>query len=307
MNLYDLDLNLLVLFETIYEEGGLTLAGKKLGRTQSAMSHALSRLRKEFDDPLFIRQGNRMIPTSLAEEIILNIKEILRLIRATIEDKGCFEPERSTCSFVIGLSDYTAMLILPTRLGLLQVEAPGVRLKTRHMALRRRKVALEDGTVDMVIGSPQEFGANIYQKLLFNDRNICLVSEAHPTIRNTLSLEQYISSKFIKLSLSDLEEDPIDRELEEKGLTRRVIVTVEHEILIPQLVAATNYIANMGELISRDLIEGFPVKILPIPLKNTNGPLLQFWHARNQLYPAHRWFRQMVSKAAEEINNRKNN
>lgn len=306
MNLHDLDLNLLVLFEAIYKEGGLTLAGKKLGLTQSAMSHALSRLRHEFNDQLFIRQGNRMIPTSLAEEMILNVKEILRLIRSTIEDKGCFAPERSTCTFVIGLNDYTAMILLPTLLGILQGEAPSVCLKTRHLTLQQRKVALEDGSVDMVIGSPQEFGANIYQRLLFNDRNICLVSTTHPTIGDTLSLEQYISSEFIKLSLSDLEEDPIDSELKEKGLVRQIMVTVEHEVLIPQLVAATNYIANMGELISRELIEGFPVKILPIPLKNTDCPVFQFWHARNQLDPAHRWFRKIVLKVAGEIGNRTN-
>jgi LysR family transcriptional regulator, nod-box dependent transcriptional activator len=299
MNLTDFDLNLLVIFDAIYKEKNLTRAGQRLNLSQPAISHALNRLRGAFDDPLFIRHGYCMEPTPLTEELKENIKKVLALTERTLEDRGSFDPYRSTRTFYIGIQDYPMMAVLPRLVKPLQEEAPNIKIRTFHLNIEERKTALEDGKLDMVIGIKQDFGSSIFQQYLFKDREVCILREDHPLADSEISLEQYLDAEFIGLSVSDIKQARIDRKLSEMGYKRDIKLTVENEIAIPQIVSQSNYLANVAELIAGEFLPWLPIKALPLPIEIDSFDINQYWHVRYQKDPGHTWLRQTIKKSFE--------
>jgi len=296
MNLKDIDLNLLVILDGIYHEKNLTQAGRKLNLTQSGMSHALKRLRVIFDDQLFVRQGNYMNPTKLADYLVTEIQPVLRTLEDTLADKGQFNPENSDKVFRIGTNDYAVYILLPKLIATLKKIAPNVSLQVVHLNYEQRQTAFEKDSVDHIIGFPTQFGANVFQQKLFEDKELCIVRHGHPDIKDVLSLEQYIKAEFIHLSLAEYEQDTIDIKLNEKGLKRILRIRVEHELLIPKLVSETDYIANISERLALEYVKYYPINTLPIPIDKTEFHVCQFWHTRTQNHPAHKWFRRLLKE-----------
>lgn len=297
MNLADFDLNLLVVFDAIYKEKNLTRAGQRLNLSQPAISHSLNRLRNAFDDPLFVRHGYQMEPTPLTEELKENVKKVLELTERTLEDRGAFNPYRSTRTFHIGIQDYPMIVVLPRLIKTLKELAPNVNIRTFHLSMESRKSALEDGKLDMVIGIRQDFGSNIFQQYLFKDTEVCIVKRDHPVIRDELNLDNYLQAEFIGLSISDVKQARIDRRLKEIGHKRKIRLTVENEVTIPQLVSRSNYLANIAKLVAREYIPWLPIKALPLPIELEELEFYQYWHDRYQKDPGHNWLRQTIKKA----------
>ena len=131
MNVSNFDLNLLVVFNAIYEEKSLTRAGQRLRLTQPAISHSLNRLRSAFNNQLFVRHGNQMVPTPLAEKMRLGVQEILGLTEKMFEGWEIFEPSQSTRTFLIGIQDYPMLVVLPRLLEIMNKTAPTINIKTR--------------------------------------------------------------------------------------------------------------------------------------------------------------------------------
>lgn len=301
MNLTGCDLNLLIVFDAIFRENNLTLAGRRLGLTQSAMSHALTRLRTLFHDPLFVRQGHRMFPTPLAEELHLNVHKIIDLAEKTFEDHGSFDPGHSMRTFNIAMQDYPMMVLLPRLLREIRSSAPHINIRIFHLNMESRKIALDDGDIELVIGVRQEFGSNIHQQHLFRDRDVCILREDHPSIFDELSFEQYMDAEFIGLAVSEFGMEAIDKQLAEIGARRKIRVTVEQEVAVPHLVGTTDLLANVAELVAREYIDRFPIKILPIPVGTHQFDIMQYWHARNHLDPGHNWLRKCLKGVCERL------
>ncbi len=297
MNLADFDLNLLVVFDAIYKEKNLTRAGQRLNLSQPAISHALNRLRSAFDDPLFVRHGYQMEPTPLTEELKENIKKVLELTERTLEDRGTFDPYRSTRTFHIGIQDYPMIVVMPRLVNTMKKIAPNVNIRTFHLSMESRKSALEDGKLDMVIGIRQDFGSNIFQQFLFRDHEVCVVRRDHPDIKESLTLEQYLEAEFIGLSISDVKQARIDRLLREKGFRRKVRLTVENEVMIPQLISKSDYLANIANLVAIEFLPWLPIRLVPLPVELDELEFFQYWHDRHQKDPGHNWLRQTIKKA----------
>ena len=123
MHISRVDLNLLVVLDTIYTEGGITKAAEKLHLSQPAISHALARLRDRFDDPLFERQGYRMVPTALTKRLIDPLRDSLQQLGAILNDTQSFEPATAKKRFVVGLRDYMESTVMPRLMHSLALEA----------------------------------------------------------------------------------------------------------------------------------------------------------------------------------------
>ena len=129
-NLSRVDLNLLVVLDAIVTEGGVSRAATQLNLTQPAVSHALARLRELFDDPLFVREGRNLVPTSLTKRLIEPLRQSLLALGALIEKGESFDPARSETSFMVSMRDPMEVLILPRMMRRLAREAPGIDLRT---------------------------------------------------------------------------------------------------------------------------------------------------------------------------------
>ena len=301
MNLTDFDLNLLIVFDAIYQEKNLTRAGQRLHLSQPAISHALNRLRNAFNNPLFVRQANQMNPTAVAEQLSAPIRDIIRLAEKTIADQGRFDPRTSERTFHIGMQDYPMMVVLPKLLEILHKEAPHVGVRIYDLNMEDRRTALEEGNLELVIGCQQEYGSNIYQQHLFSDREVCILRRDHPCITDTLSLEQYVDAEFIRLSVSNLASDRVDTRLEEIGKKRNIRVTVEQEVAIFQLICRSELLANVAELAAREYLRFMPIKILPIPLESIEIQHFQYWHARYHQDEGHIWLREKIKTLSNKL------
>lgn len=300
-NLSKFDLNLLVIFDAIYREKNLTRAGQRLNLTQPAISHALNRLRSAFDDRLFIRHGHQMAPTSLADDLNRNIKQILDLADRTLGERGAFNPESSHRQFNIGIQDYPMLVVLPKLMKTIKPLAPRIGIRIYNFNMEARKAALEDGKVELVLGIKQSFNSNIYQQYLFKDKLVCILRKDHPHIGNTLTLTQYLAAEHIALAVSDYGEETIDRVLKKTGQHRNIRYTVEQETAIPRLVSTTDYLANVAESVAKEYIKWLPIKIRPVPEMQHQFELYQFWHIRNHMDPAHEWLRKTVKTVCENL------
>ena len=143
VHLSRIDLNLFVVFDAIYSEGGITRASKRLSLTQPAISHALGRLREMFDDPLFLRQGKAMIPTPLARVIIDPVRQSLQGFESTLQRVDRFDPATARRHFTVGMRDLRELTVLPNLLRAVTRAAPFidisvVRAERRQLEARAR-------------------------------------------------------------------------------------------------------------------------------------------------------------------------
>ena len=142
MNLSKVDLNLFIVFDAIYTEANLTRAGQIVGITQPAVSNALSRLRETFNDPLFLRTAQGMVPTPMAQNIIGPVRNALQLLRVSVQESRVFSPKEANKTYRISMTDLSEEMLLPTLFQRLRRQAPGVQIES--FLSRRRETTKED-------------------------------------------------------------------------------------------------------------------------------------------------------------------
>ncbi len=300
MNLQQYDLNLLIIFDMIFREGNLTRAGEKLTLSQPAVSQALGRLRDAFDDSLFVRSGNEMVPTARANLIAPQIRQILHLAENTFQDRGKFDPAKSDRTFRLAMSDYTEMVLMPALFKELQSKAPFLRIESRHLSAPDYQTALSRNDLDLILASCLEFGPNTFRQSLFGDREVVVVKGDSPVLKEPLTTQRYASYKHAQFNWVN-ETNTIDLALEEMGLTRRIILEVQHEMVLPLILRDNEIVVNMPERMARVFKELIPLEILHLPMTVPEYTFHQHWHERNHHDPAHRWMRETIKTVAESL------
>ena len=186
VHLSRIDLNLLVVLETIHAEGGITRAAEKLHLTQPAISHALARLRETFDDPLFVRQGNAMVPTPLARRLIGPVGDALRTLDATFGGLERFDPATSSKRFAIGLRAVMESTVLPSLVQAALAQAPGVELSAVRVDRRRVESDLASGVLDVAIDVLLPVSESVRHARLSSDRMVVVARRGHPRIGDAM-------------------------------------------------------------------------------------------------------------------------
>ncbi|WP_319779260.1 LysR family transcriptional regulator [Maridesulfovibrio sp.] len=300
-NLTRMDLNLLVILDTIFSERNLTMAGKKLFMTQSAVSHALSKLRQHFDDRLFIRRGNIMEPTPLCKTIHRNISPCLKAIIQSLADRGEFEPASSKRTFCLGLSDYLCRLLLPGILLILEQEAPDISIRILQTTYEQRTEMLQNGKLDIFVGCTRDYGAGVLKEKLFEDREVCVVRDGHPIKGRVMEEEEMADSEFVALSLSESGLGFLEDYLYRKGVQRKIKVVLQQETVIPSLVEHSDLVGSVAQRLAEIYADKKRLRIVRMPLENTVFDVFQHWHTLNDNDPAQRWMRTVIRKVAETL------
>ena len=299
INLKDIDLNLLVVFDCIYQEKNLTLVGKRLGRTQSAVSHALERLRGLFDDRLFVRTPQGMRTTPRAQELAFPIRETLGAFQKIIQPPINFDPRNLEQAFRISMSDYSEIIVLPRLMEILYQEAPKVQIEVLSPATSGPQAGLETGTYDLIIGN-QDVSAGIYQQKLFEDQFICLVSQEHPEIQNKMSVEQYLKFPHVLFAPQGRGDRLLEDSLQQEGLKRKVALRIPHILVIPRVVKNTPYIVTIPRKFA-EALDDPSLQLLKPPIKLPQLHVMQYWHEAMHQDPAHQWLRRVVHSLAEMV------
>ena len=163
----DLDLNLLSVLDAMFREGSVTKAAQSLGLTQSAMSHALNRLRTFFEDPLFVKAGSAMVPTRKAEGLRAAVVDVISTVRQQILAGARFDPSRAKRTFTLCMTDMGELVFLPPLLQRFKKEAPGCSIRTLQVPIEQIEALLASGEADLAVGSIRSAPEGLFQQMLF--------------------------------------------------------------------------------------------------------------------------------------------
>jgi DNA-binding transcriptional LysR family regulator len=302
MNLTALDLNLLVVLRALLVERSVTRAARRVGLSQPATSHALSRLRDALGDPLFVRSGRELVPTPRAEGLRDALDDALGRLERALDAPRPFEPRRATRTFTIGTSDYASFVLLPALLARLASAAPGIDLRVRDLGSRSVVDSLSGDELDLaiaVLGPARRPGLRVEQ--LFTDRFACLIRRDHPRVRDELTLERFVELPHAFVAPRGTRGGAVDDALRARGLERRVALLLPNFLVAPHVVARSDLVVTLGERIARTFAEELPLRVLAPPLPLPPFTMSAVWHDRFEGDGAHAWLRGQVLDAATEI------
>jgi LysR family transcriptional regulator, mexEF-oprN operon transcriptional activator len=300
INLADIDLNLLVAFDALLSERSVSEAASRLGLTQPAMSKRLAKLRQILRDDILVRTAEGMQPTERAMDLAEPIQAALRQFEAALGSHFSFQPTHSNRIFRIATTDLIAVVLIPELIRRLQISAPNLSLILRVLHRTEIAEAIDAGKIDLAITLLPDAPPSIRRMALFEERYVCLVSQNHPEIRNSLTLEQYVSSPHILITYTGDLKGGIDRMLDDQGLKRKVVASFPYHLAAPSIVASTNCIVTLSERIAR-LYDWSGVKVFPLPFDFTPYWETMLWHRRDDHDLTHQWLRNEIITIASEL------
>ena len=295
MQIAALHLTQLQLVEALVRNGNLTDAAKQIGLTQPAASHALARLRRELQDPIFVRTSEGMRPTPYGTRLAAAVHEALQVLRDGLERHQDFEARDSKRTFNIFMSDIGQLLYLPPLLARLSTEGPGISLRVRPVPAKAPHLMLEAGEVDLAIGTFTTLVSGCIQKRLFQDRYVCVVRKDHPAFGNGMSAEAFRNVPFAVADASGYVHEHLNRWLARQKVRHNVKLHVPHFLVLPLVIARSDLLALMAKRVADLFADIVPLKIMPPPMKVPPYDIKMFWHERFHREPANRWLRDFVS------------
>lgn len=283
------DLNLLLPLKVLLEEGNVTRAGQRLSLSQPAMSAALARLRRKFDDELLTRNGRDYDLTPFAVELLPEVQQALRMMSKALHVEEAFDPATSERTFRLTMSDYAIAIVHETLLARVSELAPGVRLRIDHLGPDARSSEHVLLDYDALI-APLGFGFPGESRPLWRDRMVLLVDGRHHDLENGLSVEDLARLPHAQATFGPGILTPVDRVFGELDLRRNIQVSVAGWLPLPFVVEGTELVAVVPERLARLHTGGGG------PLVQVEPPFARvvlaegYWFARDRLAdPAHQW------------------
>ena len=288
------DLDLLSIFDEIYKTGNVTRAAANLGLPQSTVSVGLARLREHFNDRLFSRTAKGMLPTPRAQNAIADVRQALQALQHALADQPAFDPAASTREFRICMTDISEVVLLPRLLNHLREVGPGIRLQIAKIS-PDSPAELADGSVDLAVGFMPHLEAGFYQQVLFDQHFVCLVSNRHPRVRDSLSLEALQAEDHVLVRSSGTGHAIVDKTLEREGVVRRVQLQLPSFLGVARIVAQTELLAIVPYRYGASMVDSEDVRMLPVPLALPSFQVKQHWHERYHADASNRWLRGAIA------------
>lgn len=287
MGLKKCDLNLFLVFDTIYSERNLTEAAKSLAITQPAVSNALARLRKLFNDELFVRTARGMVPTLVAEGIAQNVSDALGLLNGSIMEREEFDPLIAERTYQVSMNDLAEAFILPKLVPHFSVHAPHVSLQSYYVKRGEILRYLSRGELDFAVDVGLIDDPQLSHQSLIQDEYVCAVRRGHPILKETFNLERFLSLQHIHVSSRKKGLGLIDFALLKLGMERDIKLRVQHYRVAAAIAGST----DLAVSIPRFLALNYDVEILPLPVDVEPLDYRLYWHRQSDSDSSHLWLR----------------
>jgi DNA-binding transcriptional LysR family regulator len=299
MDIRAVDLNLLKAFDALMSERAVTRAAGRIGLSQPAMSHALSRLRGLFGDDLFVRTPAGMQPTAHAREIAPLISAAIEQIEAALNLGAGFDPATSTATFTAGMAEYAEVALVGPLARVFAEHAPRATLRLLPFSGPGAGEQLERGAIDVAVAHLRALPANIESQTLLRDPFVVIVRKGHPLAAATPpSVEAYAAQNHVLVSPRGNPSGAIDQILVDLGLRRRVALLVATYLALPAALAASDLVATVPSRTARQIAAAGEIEILPLPI-DFSLTVSMAWHRRAASEPAQLWFRSLLMNAAQ--------
>ncbi|AOK19019.1 LysR family transcriptional regulator [Burkholderia cepacia] len=289
-----LDLNLFRVLDAVYVHGGIGAAARALHLTQPAITHALNRLRIQFDDPLFVRQGNRVVPTERTRAVIADVQRHLKGLQGTARTPSAFDPATLDLSIAVGIRDVLESIALPRIVAAFADEAPGLRLVSRRVPIRDVERELAAGNLDLAVDRRVPTGPRIATEHLLDDSLVVALRRDHPLANGPLRRGDYFAAQHVAVS-SLGEPQSLDVLLGNDGRFRDIRLTCQHYFAARQIAATGNLLVTLPHSYALRMTDLLLIAVRPLPLRLKPFPLLAYWHESRDVDRAHQWVRERVS------------
>lgn len=294
MELKDVDLNLLLVFNKLLTERRVSKVAEALGLTQPGVSNALKRLRILLGDDLFVRTARGMEPTPYALRLAEPIGYALSAVHDALNEVTHFDPASSKRRFTLGMTDIGEMYFLPRLMDVLRRQAPGVSVSTVRNTSVNLQDELEAGHVDLAIGLLPQLQAGYFQRRLFQQRYVCMFRKGHPLDKETMTVEEFQQADHVTVIASGTGHAIADQAIERLGIRRNIGLTVPHFVAIGHILANSTMIATVPERYAMACVEPFKLRYVTHPLTLPEISINVFWHARFNREPANKWLRGLI-------------
>lgn len=300
MNWNAFDLNLLVVFDAVMQENNLTRAGRRLGMSQPAVSHALARLRHMLKDELFVRTPEGMQPTPRAQRMLEPVRAALQELRVSLEDDE-FDASQASRNFTIAANNYAARAIIPPLTRRVAKLAPSVLLDVRPIGMLHVLDQLDSGTVELALSTLIDGGDRFKCVGLLEDEYVAVLSSDHPAAEEpALSVERFASLPHIAVTSSGDETQFVDDALAERGFARLVSGRVPLHSLVSVLIGS-KALAVVPRRVAVDFAATSALTMRPLPFRSPRVSLSMIWHRRLDSHPAHLWLRATLRASVTEV------
>lgn len=302
LNLRSVDLNLLPVLEAVYEERNLSHAATRLAMTQSAVSHALSRLRALFRDELFVRQARGVAPTKAADLLYATLREPLAAVRASVGNARTFSPLTAERTFFVAVSHPLGPMIAVRLRERLERSAPGIEVA---FSTRSRPIeiegALREGRIDAAVDWLLPDHARVHEATLFEDAVVAVARTGHPALRRVRSTTALAELPFVSLRPRVEGDHPVAGLREWQRLKLRYVLEVSEILEVFMVVRQSDLLGLVPVSMLKFAREVFGLKPVRAGPKIIPVPIRLMWLAERDADPAHVFLREQVRLAAADI------
>lgn len=294
MELSDLDLNLLLLFQRLMQERRVSTVAEQMNMSQPGVSNALAKLRRRLGDPLFVRGPGGVVPTPFALRLAEPVAHALATLHAALNPETGFDPQHAVRTITIGMTDIGEVVFLPALLERLAQTAPGIVLNTVRNTSVNLSNEMAEGRVDLAIGLLPQLQGGFYQRRLFDQRYVCLFRRGHPLEAAPLTLDAWRDAGHLVVVSAGTGHGQVDEWLKRRRVTRNVRLTVPHFMSVGYILQRTDLIATVPEHLALQLATPFSLSSRALPVTLPGAPIHMLWHARVNQDEGNRWLRDVV-------------
>lgn len=321
MSIGRIDLNLIKVFDAVYEDRNLLRAGKRLNLSQSAVSHALTRLREVVSDELFVRTAKGMVPTARANAMADDLRSSLRRIETTLGVEP-FDPTQSTRRFAIAANDHLTVVLVAELSRLMAVQSPCIDIVIRPSTRIDLAEQIDVGRIDLALGIFAQVPPRLKARPLMTEGEMIVMRKGHPAACRKLVLQDLARYPLVTVSVGGQEEGAVGGFILERGLARqaemfdrqaleealagigaepRYRTTVPHSLTIPALLRDSDMLSIMPSSLAQSLTVGSDLLMHKLPYTSVLSTFRGVWHNRNDHDPAHIWLRECVAQVAQKL------
>lgn len=291
------DLTMIATLKALLNTGSVSRAAEALGVSQPSVSQGLKRLRLHFGDELFVRSGNAMRPTPRAMELAPLVERVMRDVSLISRPHTDFDPRTERREFIVCMADVAEYLLAGDLASVFASEAPGCSLRTLRIPQPRLREALEEGQVDLAVGTLAGADRSLRQQRIGDYEPACIVSAHGRWSRAPLTADAYAACRHVVVQRISDAVSPITERLRARGVHRSVALSVDNHFTAARAVVAADLVCTVPNVaMGRRLQSMFPVQLHPLPVEIGRFASRLLWHSRYQKDPAHVWLRGTVER-----------
>ncbi len=295
INLRSVDLNLLTVFDAVMEHGKLSHAANTLAMSQPAVSNAVARLRLTFHDELFIRSRHGMVPTQRANELIIPVRQALKMLQGALNPESAFDPNTSNRTFKLAMGDYGELVLLPALLSVFRQYQGDMQIQTHPEVSQHSFELVKHAQIDFYFDYKPPIEEQLNYCQIGEEEVVVIARKNHPVFKTSLSHDDYMNAKHIILKFNHHSLTMLEDFLRvNKRIPRKVMAQVRQYVAIPGLITHTDCIATVPKKMAEYYAQREAINVFPFPFELEKTPTYMIWHKSMNQDSGHLWLKEQI-------------